>query len=73
MKKTSLQKWLKKYWLLTATFFVAIFLILHTVLVRNITLRTENSIRNSITISAIGIENSLQMVDGFVNEAPGQQ
>ncbi len=45
------------------------FLILHTVLVRSITGRTENSIRNGITISAIGIENSLQMVDGFVNEA----
>ena len=49
--------------------FVAMFLILHTILVRNITLRTENSIRSGITISAIGIEDALQMVDGFVNEA----
>ena len=69
MRKTSLQRWLRKYWLVTTILFVSMFLILHTVLVRNITLRTENGIRNSITISAVGIENSLQMVDGFVNEA----
>ncbi len=45
------------------------FLILHTILVSNLSHRTENGIRNGITISAIGIEDSLQMVDGFVNEA----
>ena len=69
MKKTSLQRWLRQYWLLMSVLFVSMFLVLHTVLVRNITLRTENSIRNGIAISAIGIEDSLQMVDGFVNEA----
>ena len=69
MRKTSLQRWLRQYWLFMSVLFVSMFLILHTILVRNITLRTENSIRSGITISAIGIEDSLQMVDGFVNEA----
>ena len=69
VKKTSLQKWLRKYWIFTSVLFVAVFLFLHTILVRNISMRTENSIRSSITIAAIGIEDSLLMVDGFVNEA----
>ncbi len=69
MKKTSLQKWLRKYWIFTTILLIAVFLLLHTIQVSNIKKRTENSIRNGITIAAIGIEDSLQMVDGFVNEA----
>ncbi len=68
MKKTALQKWLRRYWILTALFFVVLFLFLHVILVGSITTRTEKNIRNSIAVSAGGIEKSLQMVDGFVNE-----
>ncbi len=68
MKKTALQKWLRRYWVLTALFFVVLFLFLHITLVRSVTTRTEKNIRKSIAVSAEGIEKSLQMVDGFVNE-----
>ncbi|SDA38858.1 Sensor histidine kinase YesM [Butyrivibrio sp. INlla18] len=68
MKKTALQKWLKRYWELTALFFAVLFLFLHVSLVRSITHRTEENIRNSISVSSKEIEKSLQMVDGFVNE-----
>ena len=68
MKKTALQKWLRRYWILTALFFVVLFLFLHATLVGSITTRTEKNIRNSIAVAAGGIEKSLQMVDGFVNE-----
>jgi sensor histidine kinase YesM len=68
VKKTALQKWLRRYWILTALFFAVLFLFLHITLVRSITSRTEDNIRKSISVSAGGIEKSLQMVDGFVNE-----
>ncbi len=69
MRKTALQKWLRNYLIIIAAFFAVLFLVLHALLVQSVSRRTEESIQKSMTVSARGIEEALQMVDGVVNEA----
>lgn len=68
-KEISLQKWLRRYWIGMFLFLVIVYFLSQAYLFAIFTKRAEENIQNSIAIASIGIENSLEVVDGFIYEA----
>ena len=68
-KEISLQKWLQGYWIGMFLFLVAVYFLAQAYLFFAFTNRVEENIQKSVSIASIGIEDSLDVVDGFIYEA----
>lgn len=68
-KEISLQKWLQRYWFGMCMFLVVVYFLAQVYMFMMFTNRAEDNIQKSISIASIGIEDSLDVVDGFIYEA----
>ncbi len=68
-KEISLRKWLQRYWLGMFLFLLIVYFIAQAHLFVIFTDRVEKSIQKNVSIASDGIEDSLEIVDGFIYEA----
>ncbi len=68
-KEISLRKWLRRYWAGMCLFLIVVYFLAQAYMFMIFTNRAEESIQQSIAIASIGIEDSLEVIDGFIYEA----
>ena len=69
VKKISLRRWLKRYWLGIFSFLIVVFFLLQSYMHLVLTRRTEESVQKGILIAENGINDSLEIVDSFIYES----